>query len=331
MKTAYLPIIIATILFVSCVPKRQLDDMETKYNAEKLKREALAESSMNMEKKVDGLQAWVDENKKRLEAFSSDTTIQGKSIRQLTTNYDQLDKTYSELLGLQDRIRKGSEAEAAKYSKELEKTSNRLQEKEDKLGQLQRELNNKMDSLSQLSSALIAREAKVQELQSIIYKKDSAANALRDKISAALLGFEDKGLTITHKNGKVYVSLENELLFSSGSYVVGKKGKKALKQLADVLKENSDINILVEGHTDSDKYSGSSAIKDNWDLSVIRATQIVKILEKQGVDPSTLTAAGRGQFLPLVDSDTKEAKRKNRRIEIILTPKLDELFELLEK
>ncbi|MFT6717122.1 MAG: chemotaxis protein MotB [Saprospiraceae bacterium] len=318
-------------LIVSCVPKRQMDDMESKYDSERLKREALSELYMGLEKKTDDLQAWVDENKKRLTALGQDTTIQGKSLRQLIVNYDQLDKTYNELLQLQEKIRRGSEAEAAKYSKELESTSERLQEKEDKLGELQRALVDKENSLNSLSGELSAREAKVKELQSIIDKQDSAVNALRQKISAALLGFENKGLTITHKNGKVYVSLENELLFTSGSYVVGKKGKKALKQLASVLRDNEEINISVEGHTDIDKYSGSGSLKDNWDLSVIRATQIVKILEGYKVNPTRLTAAGRGEFQPLDTDASKEAKRKNRRTEIILTPKLDELFKILEK
>lgn len=323
--------LILAVVFSSCVPKRQLDDMESKYDAERLKREALSEKYMGLEKKTDELQSWVDDNKKRMEALNRDTTIQGKSLRQLTVNYDQLDKTYNELLQLQEKIRRGSEAEAAKYSKELEATSERLQEREDKLGELQRELSDKEKSLNTLSGELSAREAKVKELQSIIDRQDSAVNALRQKISAALLGFENKGLTITHKNGKVYVSLENELLFSSGSYVVGKKGKKALERLAEVLNENDEINIAVEGHTDSDKYSGSGALKDNWDLSVVRATQIVKILESYKVNSTRLTASGRGEYQPLDPAKTKEAKKKNRRTEIILTPHLDELFEILEK
>lgn len=330
MKRFFLPVIIGIFVFSACVPKRKLDDLEAKYNAEKTKRESLAGENMELEKKSDELEAWVAENKKRMDALHRDTTIQGKSIRQLTTNYDQLDKTYKELLDLQEKIKRGSEAEAAKYLKELEQTSNRLQEKEDKLGQLQGELNAKLDSLNQLSSELSSREAKVKELQSIINKKDSATNALKQKISAALLGFENKGLTVTHKNGKVYVSLENELLFSSGSYIVGGQGKEALKQLAQVLNDNTDINIMVEGHTDTDKYSGSGALKDNWDLSVIRATQIVKILEDYKVDSKRLTAAGRGEYQPLDEGKSAEAKRKNRRTEIILTPKLDELFNMLQ-
>ena len=328
-KFSFLAALLA-LLVVSCVPKRQLDDMEAKYNAERSKRESLAQQNIELQKKYNELQAWVDENKMRIEALQRDTGIQGKSLRQLTVNYDQLNKTYRELLDLQDQIKRGSDAEAKRYLKELERTSEKLQEKEDKLGILQKELEEKENNLNELSQELSAREAKVRELQSIIDKKDSAVNALKKRISEALLGFEDKGLSVTMKDGKVYVSLENELLFKSGSYSVGDKGKQALKQLAGVLNENLDINITVEGHTDTDKYGGSGNLKDNWDLSVIRATQIVKILEGYQVNPKRLIASGRGEFMPLDPADTPEAKQKNRRTEIILTPKLGELYDLLK-
>ena len=233
-------------------------------------------------------------------------------------------------MDLQDKIKRGSDAESAKYLKELEKTRADLQIQEDKLGTMQRDLAEKEKSLNQLSASLIERESKVKELQDIINKKDSVANALKKKISAALLGFENKGLTVSLKNGKVYVSLENELLFSPGSYAIGEKGTQALKQLAKVLNDNADINITVEGHTDTDKYAGSGGVKDNWDLSVIRATQITRLLQDFKIDPKRLTATGKGEYFPIDPAKTPEAKQKNRRTEIILTPKLDELMNLLE-
>ena len=133
------------------------------------------------------------------------------------------------------------------------------------------------------------------------------------------------------KNGKVYVSLDNSLLFTSGSYDVEAKGTEVLKKLAKVLEQNQDINIVVEGHTDNVPLKGSGDIRDNWDLSVKRATSVVKIITTSSkVDPKRLTAAGRSEYLPLDVSNTTDGRKKNRRIEIILTPKLDELFELLE-
>jgi chemotaxis protein MotB len=133
------------------------------------------------------------------------------------------------------------------------------------------------------------------------------------------------------RDGKVYVSLENSLLFAPGSWDVAPKGQVALENLARVLAENNDISVLVEGHTDNDPYRGQSQVRDNWDLSVMRATNVVKILTtNQGLDPERITAAGRGEFIPLVENDTPENKAINRRTEIILTPDLTELANLLE-
>jgi chemotaxis protein MotB len=271
------------------------------------------------------------EEEKRMAALMRDTSVQGMSLRQLTKNYDQLDKTYRELLDIQEKVKKGSQAEAQRLLLEVEQTRLDLQNKEEELNRIQLSLKDKESRLANLKKELEAREQKVKELQSIVNKQDSASKALRNKLQAALMGFQDKGLTVTMRNGKVYVSLENELMFQSGSWEVGAQGRQALKQLADVLKENPDINIMVEGHTDIDKFIGRGDLKDNWDLSVKRATEIVKILEINKVNPKAITAGGRGEHVPLDPADTKEAKKKNRRTEIILTPKLDVLMDLLEK
>jgi len=146
-----------------------------------------------------------------------------------------------------------------------------------------------------------------------------------------LLGFEGKGLSIEIRNGKVYVSLEESLLFRSGSWEVNDRGISALQKLAEVLASNPDINVLIEGHTDNVPYRGSGQVKDNWDLSVMRATAIVKVITRNpGVHPSRLTAAGRSEYAPLATNSTSEGRAKNRRTEIILTPKLDELFQIIE-
>ena len=161
--------------------------------------------------------------------------------------------------------------------------------------------------------------------------KDSAVNALRNSVANALLGYKDKGLTVEMKNGKVYVMMEERLLFATGSTVVDPKGVEAIRDLGKVLEKNGDINILIEGHTDNVPMNGSGEIKDNWDLSVMRATSVVKILMANSkINPVRLTAAGRGEFMPVDKANTAEARRKNRRIEVILTPKLDEILKLLE-
>ena len=186
--------------------------------------------------------------------------------------------------------------------------------------------------VTKLSGDLEAREARLKEVEDILHKQDAASQALKDKLQQALLGFQQNGLTVDIRNGKVYVSLTDKLLFPSGSIVIDDKGKAALKQLAVVLNKEPDINIAVEGHTDDKKVLNLGQIKDNWDLSVLRATSVTRYLsEIEGVDPKRLTATGKSQYQPIDPSNTPEALAKNRRIEIVLTPKLDELYNLITK
>lgn len=191
--------------------------------------------------------------------------------------------------------------------------------------------NNLLENSDKLSQEFVDQQKKIQELEKVLKEKEKAVNDIRNKVSQALLNFKENDLTIDIKNGKVYVSLAEQLLFGSGSIEVDKKGVEALKQLATVLKNNPEINIMVEGHTDNVPISRKSQyMQNNWDLSVLRATSIVDILTEAGVEPSKITAAGKGEFLPLNANDSPEGKQKNRRTEIILTPELDELFQILE-
>lgn len=168
----------------------------------------------------------------------------------------------------------------------------------------------------------------------MIAAQEATMNKLKENVSKALFAFEGKGLTVENRNGKVYVSMENKLLFESGSYTVGTEGKKAVKALGEVLGQNPEIAVLIEGHTDNDKITGTigSGIENNWDLSTKRATAIVNLLgENKSIDKKNLTAAGRGEYAPLKSNETAEGKAKNRRIEIILTPKLDEISKLINE
>jgi chemotaxis protein MotB len=186
--------------------------------------------------------------------------------------------------------------------------------------------------VSQLSTDLQKREARLKEVEDILRKRDEATNALKEKLQKALLGFQESGLSVDIRNGKVYVSLTDKLLFPSGSIVIDEKGKAALKQLAVVLNKEADINVAVEGHTDSKKIVNLGQIKDNWDLSVLRATSVTRYLtEVEKIDPTRLTATGKGQFQPIDAANTPEALARNRRIEIVLSPKLDELYNLITK
>lgn len=198
------------------------------------------------------------------------------------------------------------------------------------LASLQGNYSASSSKVNQLSADLKKREARLKEVEEILNKRDAAANALRDKLQKALLGFQQSGLSVDIRNGKVYVSLTDKLLFPSGSIIIDEKGKQALKQLAEVLNKEQDINIAVEGHTDVKKVVNLGQIKDNWDLSVMRATSVSRyLIEVEGVDPHRVTATGKGQYQPIDAGTTVEALSKNRRIEIVLSPKLDELYNLI--
>jgi chemotaxis protein MotB len=191
---------------------------------------------------------------------------------------------------------------------------------------------NSSSKVSQLSSDLKKREARLREVEAALKKRDEATNALKDKLQQALLGFQSSGLSVDIRNGKVYVSLADKLLFPSGSIVIDEHGKQALNQLADVLNKEQDINIAVEGHTDSKKVINLGQIKDNWDLSVMRATSVTRYLtEAQKVDPKRLTATGKSQYQPVDMGLAADDLAKNRRIEIVLSPKLDELYNLIKQ
>ena len=187
--------------------------------------------------------------------------------------------------------------------------------------------------LSQLEKAeadLFERENKLRELQSIVKQRDSSMNALRERVEQSLLGFKDSGLEIEVKNGKVYVKMSNQLLFKSGSTVIDQRGRDALAQLAGVLSQQTDISVMIEGHTDNKPIS-NARIAVNWDLRVLRSTEVARILTiENGIDPKRIIASGRSEFMPIDESDTQEGRANNRRTEIILSPKLDELFNLVK-
>lgn len=191
--------------------------------------------------------------------------------------------------------------------------------------------NNSSTEISKLSGDLAAREKRLKEVEEVLRKRDEATNQLKEKLQQALLGFTKSGLTVEIKNGKVYVSLMDKLLFPSGSIIIDENGKKALAQLAKVLKEQPEINIAVEGHTDNQKVNNLGQIKDNWDLSVLRSTSVVRYLtEIEKVESVRMTATGKGEFQPLGPNTGADGRSKNRRIEIVLSPKLDELYNLIK-
>ncbi|MDR1343244.1 MAG: OmpA family protein [Prevotellaceae bacterium] len=267
------------------------------------------------------------------------------TVELLRADQRLLNSRYADLLKTQETMQTGSRQEIRKLLEQIQQNQEALQQKESQLfnaeqalnertlsaQQLEAELNERGLSIQKLEEDLGERNRKLIALQQALFQKDSVAQALRKKVADALLGFEGKGLTVAMRDGKVYVSLDEKLVFASGSSTVDARGVEAISSLAKVLEQNPDINVTIEGHTDDVPYKGTGQLQDNWDLSVKRATSVVRImLRNRGIDQSRVTAAGRAEFMPLQAGKTPEVRQANRRIEVILAPKLDEVFKLLE-
>jgi chemotaxis protein MotB len=332
-KICLFAVLLLLSALISCVPGRQYEEVKAandKCSAELSELKARYESFTAKEKE---LNTRLTELNRQVQMLQNDTLSLGTSFRRLTTAYEKLTATYDQLLDNNNKLMKGKEEDTKKLMGQYQLTQEELQRKEDKLRIAEGDLEKRKAEIDLLASemkaaeeALKVKEQRVNELEQILASKDSAMNALRSKVSEALLGFQGNGLTVSTKNGNVYVSLEERLLFESGSTVVDAKGIDALKNLAKVLEKESDIAVMIEGHTDNVPIK-SASIKDNWDLSVLRATSILRIITSNSkVDPKRLTAAGRGEFMPIDKANTPEARKKNRRTEIILTPNLDELM-----
>jgi chemotaxis protein MotB len=331
MKIVYSSIIASFLLFASCVPQRLMEETKSKLTTCETESASLRKSNQENEAKIAEMTEKITKEEKEMAGLQRDTAIMATNLRLLQNKYDKLNLINDQLLDKYNRMLVGSEKDNAKLSGQLQLTQEQLLKKEDELKALELRLNKQQQDLDALSAELKKREARVNELESILKSKDQATADLKKKLQDALMGFEGKGLTITQKNGKVYVSMDESLLFESGKTAVQPKGIEALKNVAKVLEQNADINILVEGHTDDVPMAGKGEIKDNWDLSVIRATSVTKIiLQNSKTDPKRITSAGRGEFFPIDAAKTPEARKKNRRTEIILTPKLDELLKVLE-
>ncbi len=327
----YLPVILMSTALFSCVPQRLMEEEQAKHKTCEAELAALKTTASDCDSKLAEARKQLTENDKDINQLKKDTSNLGRNYRQTDAKYEKLNQINEQLLEKYNRLLEGNIKDTKKISSELQMTQEEYLKKSDELKRLAAELENQKKALDDTTSELKKREARVAELEGVLKRKDEASNELKKKLSDALFNFEGKGLTISQKNGKVYVSMDESLLFASGSTKVEDKGIEALKKVAKVLEQSNDINILIEGHTDDVAMNGKGEIKDNWDLSVMRATSIVKIITKNStVDPKRLTAAGCGENFPIDPAKTPEARKKNRRTEIILTPKLDELFKVLE-
>ncbi|SHE63579.1 chemotaxis protein MotB [Psychroflexus salarius] len=276
---------------------KTLNDCQNALEAIKTERQELATQVEALEK-----------NKKEIE----------KALAKKQDEYNQLSQSYNALEANSSKVLAENAQQNRALLKELETKKTALAEEQKRLEQLQKDLDYRAQRIDELEQMIVANKEKMK--------------ALKDKLSSALINFEDRGLSVEQRDGKVYVSMENKLLFKSGSWTVGAEGQAAVQELGKVLADNPDIAVLIEGHTDNVPYNGSGQLKDNWDLSTKRATEVLKLLlQNENIEPERLTAAGRGKYAPVAPNTTQSGKAKNRRIEVVLTPQLDEISQLLKQ
>ena len=311
MKPKYILVVILYFLTMqSCVSLKKFKDLDANYTQLNYLKDSLNYHNSDLELVNSELNDNVFRLSLRSSSLENDTILLGKEFRRKSRAYQDLSSSYEVLM-------KNNSTTMAKQAKENKELMERL-------GQMEVDLQER-------ELAIKSREQDVENLNNLLKQKDANLSSLKSGVANALLGFKGEGLSVEQRNGKLYVSLENSLLFASGSWKVNKNGKVAITELSKVLAHQKDLQIMVEGHTDNMPYNGAGLVKDNWDLSVMRATSIVKILtNNKGLNALNITAAGKGPFSPLVENDSPENKAINRRIEIILSPNMDELMNLLE-
>ena len=315
-------ILLATcISLASCVSTKKYDELA-------FQKRQLESERTNMTKQIADQEVNIAllKNKERLLVETQDAlTKKRMEAENLQKAQTDLMAKYNELLVQNEQVLQISTEEKAILSEELAAQQTALDQKERELQFLERKLQSQEENLVSLQEDVVIRERRLEELTRKLYAKDSLMQSIRGSINDALRSFSAEDLTVSERDGKVYVSLSQNLLFAKGSDVLDVAGKKAIRKVADVLKEHPDIEINVEGHTDSD-----GTPEKNWDLSVMRATTVVKELTSSGLDPHQVIASGRGFFFPKAKNDTEENKGINRRTEIILSPDLNTLYSLLE-
>lgn len=309
---------ISLLLLTSCVSSKKYQDLDNKYIKSRSENQVLKSRLDSLENKslkdvsaLERMKMDYDNMKSKYDILNKLFTAKDNAYKKLQASYDALSQNSSQTLAYE-----------AKKSQNLLKELNKKQE----------ELSNESIRLDTMKKELDKRAQKIDQLERLIAEKDAKLNNLKNSLSRALTNFKGQGLKVEQRNGKVYISMENKLLFDSGSWNVKQNGKDAITKIGTVLSANPDVEIDIEGHTDNVAYHGKSAIKDNWDLSVKRATSVVRqLMKNKNIDPKRLIASGRSKYHPIADNATKAGRAKNRRIEVILTPNLDKIMDLLKK
>jgi len=295
----------------SCVTKKKFDDLSARKAKLDLDIAACERAMARVQTERVNLEEQLLQQQDANRGLVKDSTETGLALRKTQKLYHELTSTYDKLINNHEKLLSNSASESSRLSGDLALSKGQI---------------------DKLNADLKVREERLKEMERVLDEKDKAVNALKTKVTNALLGFKAGDLSVNVKNGKVYVSLSEQLLFKSGSTKIDPKGQEALQKLAQALRDQQDVNVLVEGHTDDVPISkGTLGMKDNWDLSVLRATEITRILTTAGLTPERVTPSGRSKFVPVAQNTSADQRALNRRTEIILTPKLDELFQILEK
>jgi len=309
---------IAIFSLSSCVSSKKYKELDDKFIKMRSENAELSE-------KVDNLQ------NKNLKC-SSDLERMKITYESMKTKFETLDRLYSVKENAYKKLQASYDALSKSSSQTLAYEAGKSKKLLDQLDKKQQELAKENSRLTKMKSELDARSAKISQLEGLIAQKDAKLTNLKNSLSRALSKFEGQGLKVEQRNGKVYISMENKLLFASGSWNVKQNGKNAIQKIGTVLSANPDIEITIEGHTDNVPYHGKTSIVDNWDLSVKRATSVVRqLLKNKNIDAKRLIASGRSKYQPVSGNSTSAERAKNRRIEVILTPNLDNIMNLLKQ
>lgn len=333
MKNINLVLIIAVLTAFACVPAGRYGNLRDASQQNVNERDAYKSDNIQLSIANRELEARIASMDKEYSGIRENYQAVEAELDRARQDYGRLNNRYIELQNAQDELIKGSVRETSRLLSDLQAAQANLQQKENMLRDLEMNLDQKKADLDMLTFELEKRNQRLVELEKILDAQQNAVRDLRSKVSEALFGFENNGLTVTTRDGKVYVSLDEKLLFKTGSWDIDANGRTALRRLITVLEKNPDIQITIEGHTDNVPYRPSGGqLRDNWDLSVKRATTVVRELtEGTRIDPKRLTAAGRSEFLPVDARNTTDARSKNRRTEIILTPDLTQLYRIIEQ
>jgi chemotaxis protein MotB len=327
MKPLFPIVFLSLVLLSSCVTKKEYQEMEelkTFYEQEAQSTDSLQNEYNKLGEETRQLEIEIRNTRLELEDYVVTNKSLNRSYQDVLQRLDRILDERNELDETASYEKGAMQQQLAQQQQNLDRRSERLEGLEYELYQKDNRLNTIEYDYSSMKGTLQERNIRIQELEDMLNLKEDNMRGVRSSLGDLVQQFSSRGLTVNDRSGKLYVYLSSDLLFPSGSTRIDPSGKEALRQLAVALKNNPDIDILVEGHTDSD----GSAL-NNWNLSVDRAVSVTQILTQNGVPPQQLTAAGRGENVPVATNKTAAGKAQNRRTEIVISPKLDEVYELL--